>query len=63
MCEKRNWNQAGSAQEKWNMTRDVMCSVAMSVLGQAKRREADWLESEDVLRPFEKRSKLFNQWL
>ena len=41
VCEnlKRNWNQAGTAQEKWNMTRDVMCSVARSVLGQVERRE------------------------
>ena len=67
VCEslKRNWNQTGTAHEKWIMMRNVMCSVARSVLGQAERREADWFrESEDVLRPlFEKRSRLFNQWL
>ena len=67
VCEslKRNWNQAGTAHEKWNMMRDVICSVARSMRGQAERREADWFgESEDMLRPlFEKRSRLFNQWL
>ena len=67
VCEslKRNWNQAGTAHEKWIMMRNVMCSVARSVLGQAERREADWFgESEDMLRPlFEKKSRFFNQWL
>ena len=30
-----------------------MCEVVRSVLGQARRREADWFrDSEDVLRPF-----------
>ena len=42
-----------------------MSSAARSELGQADRREADWFrESEGVLRPlFEKRSRLFTQWL
>ena len=45
--------------------KNAMCEVGKSVLGQARRREADWFrEREDVLRPlFGVRSSSHTQWL
>lgn len=62
---KRSWAEADSVQEKWEVMKGVMCDMGRSVLGQARRREADWFrDGEDVLRPlFEERSRLYAQWL
>ena len=45
--------------------KDAMCDVGTSVLGQARRREADWFrESKDVLNPlFEERSRFYTHRL
>ena len=59
------WAEADSVEKKWNAMKNAMCEVGRSVLGQARRREADWFrESEDVQRPlFEARSSSYTLWL
>ena len=67
VCEelKKSWVESGSAQVKWDTLKSAMSEVGKRVLGQAKRREADWFrENEDVLKPlFEERSRRYTQWL
>ena len=45
----RSWHQAGTAQEKWDLLRDDMCSAARSKFGAGGRRQADcFTENENV---------------
>ena len=62
---KERWAEADYVQKKWKAMKDAMCEVNWSVLGKARRREANWFrEGEDVLRPvFEWRSRVYTQWL
>ena len=67
VCERiqKKWKSDGTVEEKWNVMKTALCETASSVLGTARKRQADWFrESNDRLRPLiEERNRLHVLWL
>ena len=62
---KEQWNSKGSVEEKWDVMKSALCESASSILGSARKRQADWFrKNEVVLKPlFEESSILHALWL
>ena len=62
---KEQWNSKRSVEEKWDVMKSALCEAAGSILGSARKRQADWFrENEAVLKPlFDERSRLHALWL
>ena len=62
---KEQWNSKGSVEEKWDVMKSALCEAASSILGSARKRQADWFrKNEAVLKAlFEESSTLHALWL